>query len=231
MKNKNREGKKLKTHALLTRNSFFILFPYFDISLYPIFWIFFLVPVYIFFLFPLFVLPEGFLTWFLLCRHFVGFLYPIFIFFLVPVSLFLPSFCVARGIFPLFLGCRLFVGFLYHIIVFILDSVKIFSFPYFCSVGRILDTVFNLSFFGFSLPYFDIYFLSLLTFLYFSNPPSSWNVEYQHFKTNELSRDQFVYKKNENDSTEAVCSKIPTSIILLYHSVRERGSWRIIVRG
>ena len=102
MKNKNREGKKLKTHALLTRNSFFILFPYFDISLYPIFWIFFLVPVYIFFLFPLFVLPEGFFTWFLLCRHFVGFLYPIFIFFLVPVSLFLPSFCVARGISPLF---------------------------------------------------------------------------------------------------------------------------------
>ena len=173
MKNKNREGKKLKTHALLTRNSFFILFPYFDISLYPIFWIFFLVPVYIFFLFPLFVLPEGFLTWSLLCRHFVGFLYPIFIFFLVPVSLFLPSFCVARGIFPPFLGCRLFVGFLYHIIVFILDSVKIFSFPYFCSVGRILDTVFNLSFFGFSLPYFGIYFLSLFTFLYFSNPSSS----------------------------------------------------------
>ena len=84
MKNKNREGKKLKTHALLTRNSFFILFPYFDISLYPIFWIFFLVPVYIFFLFPLFVLPEGFLTWSLLCQHFVGFLYPIFIFFSCP---------------------------------------------------------------------------------------------------------------------------------------------------
>ena len=174
MKNKNREGKKLKTHALLTRNSFFILFPYFDISLYPIFWIFFLVPVYIFFFSLFLCCPRDFRHGFyfvgILSVFFTLFLY----FFLSLLVFFFPLFVLPEGFSPLFQVVGFLWDFFTILLYLFLTLLRFFlSLIYFCSVGRILDTVFNLSFFGVSLPYFGIYFLSLFTFLYFSNPSSS----------------------------------------------------------